>query len=1222
MYGGWYTFPITNLTVMPNPIITSITPLWGITTMTTQIIATGVFAPAPSVCVFSAPYTNTYTYTQATYINQTAITCLAPVFTDISIPTISSQTQAPNKQVTVRVAYLGDGDDVYGAGVAVAFTYYDAPSSSHIVPSSGAAGIIHTVMVFGDRFPTADVYGHGVGVVCVFDTYQASGVIRNSTLVECAVPNGLGIGTFPVRIVFSDGDGYGDGTIILPFTLYAPPTILTATPSLVMRGVRQEVTLQVQDIRVSRSTRCVLDGDVMDAVAITANQLVCSVFVNSTSLASTITIGISQNGGYEVDATNIIPLVDAFTVSPINTDASTISFWTHHTTTITTVITHTGAPRLPMGDLFCIFSSVALSLPQRSLATVSPPMGTETTISCPVVTNIQASWQMSVELPGGLAGWHEPVSLDSWQLVELVATTPGKLVLGTPTLMSLVFAQPVSSSLQSQLSCRLAGSHMAPLLFQHSLEAICSVVAIDCGFTSLQLLVGGGNSITLSRSLLVECIDRRLTAFPTLLPANGQSIVAFVGTNFSQRSTYSCLYKDSSISAKTISFFKIECPISSSEASEVLQLAEDGNIIGSADLTFYSNATTVDRIALKVAASGGFMPIKLTSAQFINFDLYMVTDESYRLCSLTDPVTHMYVCYFTPSVAGNIWEIFFSLNKQDLLPQSWNVEVVEDPVVFSAVPLQGGVQGGTEVRMTGRNFPEFHMFCFFGSIQVPAEVQSSTSLVCISPSVPSEGKISLSVGLNDWQVTATPVSFDYVTLPTVLAIDPATGPEAGGTAVKLTMSNSAHLPALFCAFGLDGNTVAASLTTGGGWVCLSPTTFPGHMPVRFSVDGQTFVDYNISYYSYPLPSITNMLPKRGSCVGGTNVTVFGSNFLKSTKLSCKFGEQVVAAHFINRTAVSCFTPKVEVAGNATVAVSFNNQDYHMQRRGGVFAFVESQQLGSISPSVVVAGYATAVKLPLSEQSSTLSHFCRVSRHTMIVQQLSSGIYCEIPSDLLVGTLQLELLAVDYAVLHSFTLSVVLAPQIVSVSPRVLSQLGGSVTLSGSNFLHALDIHCIVGSTIVPSTVFSASQLRCLLPPLEPSQLTVGLYLADQNITIRPATAKVTILVPPRVIDVSPRVVSTNAYNSIQIQCLGDCQLDGLSCKFTAGNSTLYTTLTMVQGSTFCPVPPLTAGAVQLSFSSEHQSVLPQTFLLQVIEDPSVMSVTPLQGSVLGGTVVR
>jgi type IV pilus assembly protein PilY1 len=114
-------------------------------------------------------------------------------------------------------------------------------------------------------------------------------------------------------------------------------------------------------------------------------------------------------------------------------------------------------------------------------------------------------------------------------------------------------------------------------------------------------------------------------------------------------------------------------------------------------------------------------------------------------------------------------------------------ETALPPEITSYTPSVGPASGGTEVIITGKNFNNATVY--FGTKEATIISQTATEIKCITPSG-TAGPVDLEVknanGDKDVEVNA----FTYQALaPTVSNVNPATGPEAGGTAVTITGTN-------------------------------------------------------------------------------------------------------------------------------------------------------------------------------------------------------------------------------------------------------------------------------------------------------------------------------------------------------------------------------------------------------------------------------------------------
>lgn len=120
--------------------------------------------------------------------------------------------------------------------------------------------------------------------------------------------------------------------------------------------------------------------------------------------------------------------------------------------------------------------------------------------------------------------------------------------------------------------------------------------------------------------------------------------------------------------------------------------------------------------------------------------------------------------------------------------------------------------------------------------------------------------------------------------PTLIALDPAGGPAAGGTASTATGTNLENGLVVFgtspgTGIACSATTCAATSPTGQGTVDVTVLT-PGGVtaPATFAYEGTP--------PPVPAPSVTHLSPQSGPQAGGTNVTVLGSNLGMGT---VKFG---------------------------------------------------------------------------------------------------------------------------------------------------------------------------------------------------------------------------------------------------------------------------------------------------------------------------------------------
>ena len=78
-------------------------------------------------------------------------------------------------------------------------------------------------------------------------------------------------------------------------------------------------------------------------------------------------------------------------------------------------------------------------------------------------------------------------------------------------------------------------------------------------------------------------------------------------------------------------------------------------------------------------------------------------------------------------------------------------------------------------------------------------------------------------------------------------------------------------------------------------------------------------------------SILSILPRSGPVSGGTKVMLYGSNFVQTGQLVCKFGDVVSAGGYVSNTTMYCFAPSVSSAKTVTLEVSSNGVEFSKSR---------------------------------------------------------------------------------------------------------------------------------------------------------------------------------------------------------------------------------------------------------------------------------------------------
>jgi hypothetical protein len=269
------------------------------------------------------------------------------------------------------------------------------------------------------------------------------------------------------------------------------------------------------------------------------------------------------------------------------------------------------------------------------------------------------------------------------------------------------------------------------------------------------------------------------------------------------------------------------------------------------------------------------------------------------------------------------------------------------PTVTLLSSSSGPTGGGTLVTITGTNFTAVSGV-FFGTTVVSAfTVVSATSITATAPpatsgtvdvTVATAAGISAAVGADHFTYQAS--------APAVTAVSPSSGPTAGGTQVTITGSN--FNGATQVAFGSTAAT-GVSVVSATQITATSPAGTAGAQDVTVTSPYGTSATSSADLFTYvAAPTVTGVTASSGTWLGGTVVTITGTNF--SGLVSVSFGGTPAAALTVNSATQIAATTPAAWPGLVDVTVTTTN---------GTSALSTADQFTFTSP-VTVTGVAPAL----------------------------------------------------------------------------------------------------------------------------------------------------------------------------------------------------------------------------------------------------------------------
>ena len=243
-------------------------------------------------------------------------------------------------------------------------------------------------------------------------------------------------------------------------------------------------------------------------------------------------------------------------------------------------------------------------------------------------------------------------------------------------------------------------------------------------------------------------------------------------------------------------------------------------------------------------------------------------------------------------------------------------KTVSAPTVTSITPASGMTFGGSTVTISGANFVGATGVTIGGAAATNVTVVNSTTITATTPAG-SVGTASVIVTTpggsnapNSLYTYQSPVN-----APTITSVSPATGSTLGGTSVtitgtKFTGATSVTFdgtPATSVPSLSDTSITAVTPARVAGAVSVIVTTPNGSNPAN-------------SLYTYVAPpTVTGISPSSGTTLGGTSVTITGTNFTGATGVTIG-GAAATNVTVVNSTTITA-TTAARSAGTASVVVT-------------------------------------------------------------------------------------------------------------------------------------------------------------------------------------------------------------------------------------------------------------------------------------------------------------
>jgi hypothetical protein len=429
--------------------------------------------------------------------------------------------------------------------------------------------------------------------------------------------------------------------------------------------------------------------------------------------------------------------------------------------------------------------------------------------------------------------------------------------------------------------------------------------------------------------------------------------------------------------------------------------------------------------------------------------------------------------------------------------------------------------------------------------------------------------------------------------PSVTNMIPSTGPTTGGLSITLLGSN----------FGLSG-----SVTLGGRdcpvqqWsetqiIFLQPAGQGTGLPVlATTTDG---LSSSAISFDYQPPSISSISPSTGPTIGGTVITISGSNFGTSGAVELG-GFACMIADWTHSRIICTNRPGQGTNVPLVVTVSGQSSQANTQFSYG------APSVAAISPASGPTTGGTVITI-MGSNFGTFGSVTLGGSACAIGEWTQSGIICTNPP----GQGANLPLVVTVSGLSSqsnpqFSYD---APSIASISPASGPTTGGTViTISGSSF--GVSGSVTLGGSACAIADWTQSRIICTNPPGQGANVPLVVTVSGQSSQSNPQFS----YDAPSVASISPATGPTTGGTVITISgssfgVSGSVTLGGSACAI--GDWT--------QSRIICTNPPGQGANVPLIVTVSGQSS--QVNSQFSYNAPSVASISPATGPTTGGTVI-
>lgn len=397
------------------------------------------------------------------------------------------------------------------------------------------------------------------------------------------------------------------------------------------------------------------------------------------------------------------------------------------------------------------------------------------------------------------------------------------------------------------------------------------------------------------------------------------------------------------------------------------------------------------------------------------------------------------------------------------------------PTIATVTPNSGLTPGGQLITVTGTNFRAGTTVTIGGTAATSVTpATDGLSLTTVTPSSSTNGVKDVVVTTSDGQTATLTGGFTYnYAPPTLASVSPASGFASGNTLITLTGANFLTAPTVT----VGGVAATGVNRTSSTSVTARTPAGSGVQPVVLTnSDGQaTTATVNFTYV--PAPTVASISPSNGSALGGTRITISGTDFTPGARVTIGG----VPAFAVAVSSATTLTATTNSGAPGTYDVVVTNPDTQSATLAAGFTLEAAPLLTSLSPIGGSTAGGTVVTL-------TGSGF-RQGAEVIFGSTPATAVTVVSDTELTATTAMHPLGVVSVSVRNQDGQSAELArsfrfvdpPSLTAIAPTSGDAAGGTtVRLTGAGFSQAATV-TFGGAAASQVTLISATELDVVTP---------------------------------------------------------------------------------------------------------------------------------------------